>query len=99
MNVTNNWAVLAYFAIFLAHVGFFYITYGLWRVKQKLLRKFKPGFDVTFEVGTNLNDSIADYASDTTSLLPENLRTLQRYVSRDEEYYSDFHPVSDRMDF
>ena len=56
-------------------------------MKQNLLRKFKPGFDVTFE-------EVLPIEGETTSI-----RSLQRYVSHDEDYYSETQPITDRMDF
>jgi len=67
MDVQDDYVWAVYIVILAAHFLFFFVAYGLWCLKQRFLRKFAPGFEVSFEEVTS----------------PERHRSLRAYGSED----------------
>ena len=67
MDVEDDYVWAVYVMILVAHFVFFFVAYGLWCLKQRFLRKFAPGFEVSFEEVKS----------------PERHRSLRAYGSED----------------
>ena len=82
MNMTLPIAPLVYFALLMSHLIVHYITLALWRAKQKLLARYRPGFDATFEV-VDQDEFITAGLSEEDSH-----RIYERFTSREEIFYT-----------